>query len=179
MTVADLICGAVFLPAIGVLASAMSRPKSAEEAPEKKTSSSTTRERIAFRPDLTNEVEVMRERHQVTLVDDREEGTDVTRLPGGVYGFTYSPLQSTPMFRKKATQSFEVHKLPDDSVHLIGFVREGDATRLSASSDQVELRFYPEPWEDAFTAASIPVSRIQSSRGPSRSDGNALWLVVE
>jgi len=178
MTVADLICGAVFLPAIGVLASAMSRPKSAEEAPDKNTSPSTNQERIPFRPDLKNEVELMRARHQVTLVDDLDEGADVARLPGGVYGFTYSPLQSTPMFRKKATQSFEVHKLSDNSVHLIGFVREGDASRLSGSSDQVELRFYPEPWEDAFTATSIPVSRIQSSRGPSRSDGNALWLAV-
>ena len=178
MTVADLICGAVFLPAIGVLASAMSRPKSAEEAPNKNTSSSTIRDRIHCRPDLKNEVELMRARHHVTLVDDRDEGADVTRLPCGIYGFTYSPLQTTPMFRKKATQSFEVHKLSDASVHLIGFVREGDASRLSASSDRVELRLYPEPWEDAFTATSIPVSRIQSSRGPSRSDGNALWLVV-
>ena len=178
MTIADLLCGAVFLPAIGVMASAMSRPKSAEKAPDKNDQSLTAQERIALRPGLNDEVEVMRTQHQVTLVDERDEGADVVRLPGGIYGFTYSPLQSTPMFRKKATQSFEVHKLSDDSVHLVGFVREGDASRLSVSSEQLELRFYPEPWEDAFTATSIPVSRIQSSRGPTRSDGNALWLVV-
>ena len=177
MTVAELICGAVFLPAIGVLASAMSRPKSADKAPDE-NSSSTAQGRVPFPTDLKNDVEVMRADHDVTLVDERDEGADVARLPSGVYGFTYSPLQSTPIFRKKATQSFEVHKLSDGSVHLIGFVKEGDASRLSASSEPVELRFYPDPWEDAFTATGIPVSRIQSARGPSRSEGNALWLVV-
>jgi hypothetical protein len=178
MTIADLLCSAVFLPAIGVMASVLSRPKSAEEAPDKNDPLSTGQERIPFRPGLTDEVEVLRAQHQVALVNEKDEGADVARLPGGVYGFTYSPLQATPMFRKKATQSFEVHKLADDSVHLVGFVREGEASRLSISSEELDVRLYPEPREDAFTATSIAVSRIRSSRGPSRSDGNALWLVV-
>ena len=178
MTIAGLLCGAVFLPRIGVMASVLSRPNSAEEALNTSDRSLTGRERTPLRQGLRDEVEEMRALHEVRLVDEKDEGADVARLPGGVYGFTYSPLHATPMFRKKATQSFEVHKLPDDSVHLIGFLTEGEASRVSVSSGHLEVRLYPEPREEAFTATSIPVSQIRSSSGPSRSDGNALLLVV-
>ena len=178
MTIADLLCGAVFLPAIGVMASVLGRPKSAEQTRDQNDESSTGRSQSPFRPGLRDEVEDLRALHQVSLVEAKDEGANVARLSGGVYGFTYSPLQATPMFRKKAKQSFEAHKLADESVHLIGFVTEGEASRISASSEELEVRLYPEAREEAFRATSIPVARIRSSRGPSRSDGNALWLVV-
>ena len=178
MTIAGLLCSAVFLPAIGVMASVLSRPKSAEDARDRNDESLTGRGQRPFRPGLRDEVEDLRALHQVSLVDEKAESSDVAHLPGGIYGFTYSPLQATPMFRKKATQSFEVHKLADDNVHLIGFLTEAQASRVAISSEELEVRLYPEPREEAFRAASIPVSRILSSRGPFRSDGNALWLVL-
>jgi len=178
MTIADLLCGAVFLPAIGVMASVLSRPNTTENASDKNNQSPTRRQWMNPRPGLTSEVEDLRALHQVSLVDEEDEGANVARLSGGVYGFTYSPLQGCPIFRKKSTQSFEVHKLSDDSVHLVGFVTEGEASKLSTSSEELGVRLYPEPREQAFRAASIPVSRIRSSSGPARSDGNALWLVV-
>ena len=178
MTIADLLCGAVFLPAIGAMASVSSRPKFAENTRDDNDQSLTGRGESTFRAGLRDEVEDLRALHQVSLVDEKQEGSDVARVPGGVFGFTYSPLQATPMFRRKATQSFEVHKLADDSVHLIGFVTEAEASRVSVSSEDLEVRLYPEPREEAFRAASIPVALIRSSRGPSRSDGNALWLVL-
>ena len=178
MTIAGLFCTAVFLPAIGVMASALSRPNSAEDTRDRNDESLTGHGQRALRPGLRDELEDLRALHQVSLVDEKDEGSDVAHLPGGVYGFTYSPLQDTPMFRKKAKQSFEVHKLADDGVHLIGFLTESQAARVAIMSEELEVRLYPEPREEAFCAASIPVSRILSSRGPSRSDGNALWLVL-
>ena len=178
MTIADLLCGAVFLPAIGVMASVLSRPKTAEETRYSNDQSLGGQGQSNSRPGLRDDVEDLRALHQVGLVGEKDEGAEVARLPGGVYGFTYSPLQATPMFRRKATQSFEVHKLADDSVHLIGFLTDAQASRVAVSSEALEVRLYPEQREEAFRATSIPVARIRSSRGPSRSEGNALWLVV-
>ena len=106
MTIADVLCGAVLLPAIGVMASVLSRPKSAERAPDKHDASLTGPERTALRSGLKDEVEVLRAVHQVRLVDGKDEGADVAHLPAGVYGFTYSPLQANPMFRKKGDTEF-------------------------------------------------------------------------
>jgi hypothetical protein len=128
-------------------------------------------------PALETEVDVLRALHQVQLIDESQEGTSVTQLPGGVYGFTYSPLNSAPLFRDKKAQSFEIHKLPDDRVHLVGFVTT-EAAQASVTDEQVDLRVYPDPWEDAFTIFSIPASRILRSRGPSRSDGNPVMLDI-
>jgi hypothetical protein len=174
MTVADSLCCAVLLPAIGVLASVLSHPKTAEDQqPDTSDSSSSTGG--GDRPLLESEVDVLRALHQVRLIDDALEGTAVTRLPGGTYGFTYSPLNASPLFREKKVHTFEVHKLPDDRVHLIGFVTE-EGSQSCSSGEQMDLHVYPEPWEDAFTAVSIPESRIRRSQGPSRSDGNAIVL---
>src|SRR6185436_6777088 len=47
----------------------------------------------------TPDQELLREAHQVRVVSEAEEGTGVNALPGGVYGFTYSPgLPSAPLF---------------------------------------------------------------------------------
>jgi hypothetical protein len=173
MTVADILCGAVLLPAIGLLASVLSRTKTAEEqAPDTSDSSPETG---GDRPVLESEIDVLRALHQVRLIEPALEGTAVNRLPGGVYGFTYAPLNAAPLFMDKKAQSFEVHKLPDERVHLVGFITK-DAAEASTSSEQIDLRVYPEPWEDAFAAVSIPESRIRRSQGPSRSDGNAIVL---
>ena len=173
MTVADLLCGAALLPAIGVLASTLKGARSA--ANQEANVSDSAAEGSEGQPALDNEVEVLRSLHQVRLVDEAQEGTPVTRLPSGLYGFTYSPLQSSPLFRDKKAQSFEVHKLPDECVHLVGFVTE-EAARASGADEQLDLHLYPDPFETAFTAISIPASRILRSRGPSRSDGNPIIL---
>ena len=42
-------------------------------------------------PADTPEREQMRQSHAVTVVSSAQEGTDVQRLPCGVYGFTGAP----------------------------------------------------------------------------------------
>ena len=47
----------------------------------------------------TPEQEALRAAHGVRLVSGGEEGTGLNALPGGLYGFTYSPgLASAPLF---------------------------------------------------------------------------------
>ena len=60
----------------------------------------------------TAEQEQLRETHGVRVVADTEEGTGVDKLPGGVYGFTYSPgLLNAPLFAVRRYRSYEIHKL--------------------------------------------------------------------
>ena len=68
--------------------------------------------------------------HQVRIVTEAEEGTGVNALPGGVYGFTYSPgLPNAPLFAVRRYRSYETHKLPSGEVFVIGFAQGGGGAR--------------------------------------------------
>ena len=76
--------------------------------------------------------ETLRQTHQVRLVSAAEEGSGVNALPGGVYGFTYSPaLPNAPLFATRRYRSYETHKLASGEVLVIGFAsaRGGGAAR--------------------------------------------------
>ena len=69
----------------------------------------------------TSDQEALRQTHQVRIVAGDEEGTGVNALPGGVYGFTYSPgLASAPLFSVRRYRSYETHKLPSGEIYIIG-----------------------------------------------------------
>jgi len=175
MTVLDLFYYGVLLLAVGVIGFIFARSKSkAEQAPTNQTAISASDD--ASNEVVDKEVETLRAIHQVNLVDEKDEGSGIAHLPNGVFGYSYSPQQETPLFRKKMFQSFEVHKLPDGQIHLIGFVTEREAVQLSAAGAYVEVNLYPEPWGESAKAVSIPTLRVLHARGPSRSDGNALKL---
>ena len=120
--------------------------------------------------------DLLRHQHTVTLVGEEEEGTGIANLRGGVFGFTYTPHQESPLFRKRAFLSFEVHKLAGGERHILGFVTKQDAAELADSSRYVAVKLYPEPTEHAVTAMSIPAKRIAHARGPARDEHNALTL---
>ena len=51
--------------------------------------------------------ELLRVAHQVRLVSEHEEGTGVNALPGGVFGFTYSPgLPNAPLFAVRRYRTY-------------------------------------------------------------------------
>src|SRR5687767_1031117 len=85
--------------------------------------------------------EARRVAHQVRLVSDAEEGNGVNALPGGVYGFTYSPgLQSAPLFAVRRYRSYETHKLPSGEVFVIGFAKADAARELSTATSAMTLQ---------------------------------------
>ena len=107
-----------------------------------------------------------------------EEGFAADRLPDGVYGFTYSPAEAVPLFTKKTWHSFEVQKLADGTLHLVGFVtvREAEMVRNSAPG---EITLFPDRWENSTELVSVPLARaIPSKKGPSREGGNGLKLAL-
>jgi hypothetical protein len=113
----------------------------------------------------TADQEALRMAHQVRLVASAEEGNSVSALPGGVYGFTYSPgLPGAPLFAVRRYRSYETHKLPSGDVFVIGFAKPDVARTLSTATDEMTLQIHPQPEEDYSTLVTIPYSRIRHHR---------------
>jgi hypothetical protein len=113
----------------------------------------------------TADQEALRLAHQVRLVSSVEEGTGVNGLPGGVYGYTYSPgLPAAPLFAVRRYRSFETHKLPGGDVFVIGFAKSDVARALSTASEEMTLQVHPQPEGDYGTLVTIPYSRIRHHR---------------
>ena len=109
--------------------------------------------------------ESLRVEHGVRLVHAEEEGVGVNALPGGVYGFTYSPgLPNAPLFVTRRYRSFETHKLPTGDVFVIGFVAADVARQLDAALTDLTIQLQPEPDQDAATLVKIPYARIRQHR---------------
>jgi len=123
--------------------------------------------------------EGLRALHQVRSLTDAEDGNGIHRLPGGVYGFTYAPgLPDTPLFREIRRHCFEVHKLGDDSVALVGFLSQELAERLETGLESMSLELVPDAGEQASTLVSIPLSRVVNRREHSIREKGALSLQI-
>ena len=113
----------------------------------------------------TADQESLRTAHRVQIVAPEQEGTGVNALPGGVYGFTYSPgMVNAPLFAVRRYRSFETHKLPSGEVFIIGFARADAARELSTAGGEVTLQMHPQPNTEFDTLVTIPYSRIRQHR---------------
>ena len=113
----------------------------------------------------TADQETLRTVHRVRLVTDGEEGTGVNALPGGVYGFTYSPgLPNAPLFAVRRYRSFETHKLASGEVFIIGFVTREASGQMTSSNGDVLVQIQPEPEGGTDTLVAVPYSRIRHHR---------------
>lgn len=113
----------------------------------------------------TADQESLRTEHQVRLVASEEEGTGVNALPGGVYGFTYSPgLPNAPLFAVRRYRSYETHKLASGEVFVIGFLTPESQRLITSSLTDVTVQLQPEPEGDATILARIPYARIRQHR---------------
>jgi hypothetical protein len=121
--------------------------------------------------------EQFRTQHGVRLVTEAEEGGGLSRLPAGVYGFTYAPLSESPLFRRNSYHSFEVHKGADGQWRLVAFVAPADAEAIRTGQREVRARLYPDSWNAATDLVVISSSRLRAKKLlPSREPGN--WVAV-
>ena len=89
----------------------------------------------------------------------------MSKLPGGVYGYTYSPgLPAAPLFAIRRYRSYETHKLPSGEVYVIGFAKSDGARDLSTASEEMTLQIHPQPENDYTTLVTIPYPRIRQHR---------------
>jgi len=115
-------------------------------------------------PDRIDQEEV-RASHGVRIVSDGEEGTGVNALPGGVYGYTYSPgLPNAPLFAVRRFRSYETHKLPNGDVFVLAYADADTARKIAEAPGDVAVRVHPEPQPDAAVLVQIPYARIRHHR---------------
>ena len=113
----------------------------------------------------TLDQEALRVAHNVRVVSPAEEGTGVNSLPGGVYGFTYSPaLPNAPLFAERRFRSYETHKLASGEIFVIGFADVESAAALEAKSGEQTLVIQPEPDATANMLVKVPYSRMGHHR---------------
>jgi hypothetical protein len=113
----------------------------------------------------TSDQEALRQTHQVRLVEGDLEGMGVNALPGGVYGFTYSPgLPGSPLFAIRRYRSYETHKLASGEIYVIGFATADGARTLSTATEEITLQIHPQPEGGHDVLVTIPYSSIRRHR---------------
>ena len=128
----------------------------------------------------TAEQEALRAAHQVRLVTSAEEGSGVDVLPGGVYGFTYSPgLPSAPLFAVRRYRCYETHKLPSGDVFVVGFAKREVAQELSTTPTEMTLQVRPMAEDDHQTLVTIPYSRIHHHRQQAAPNQSGFTVTVK
>src|SRR3954470_11892493 len=107
----------------------------------------------------TLDQQALRTTHNVRVVTPEEEGLGVNSLPGGVYGFTYSPaLPNAPLFDERRFRSYETHKVASGEVFVIGFADVESAATLESNGGEQTLVIQPEPDAAANVLVKIPYS---------------------
>jgi hypothetical protein len=115
-------------------------------------------------PDRVDQQDI-RVAHGVRVVNEREEGLGVNALPGGVYGYTYSPgLPNAPLFAARRYRSYETHKLANGDIFVIAYADADTARQIATGSADVTVRVLSEPKDDAGVLVQIPYARIRQHR---------------
>ena len=109
-----------------------------------------------------------------------EEGTSIFHLPDGLFGFTYAPgLKEVPVYAKRHYHGFEVHRLANAEIHLVGFVTPDEKAKLTGAKEAVQLVIFPDPWEQSTELISVSQTRLQpAKKAVSREDGNPFRTLV-
>jgi len=109
--------------------------------------------------------EQLRAAHMVRLVSADEEGTGVNAVPGGVYGYTYSPgLPNAPLFAVRRYRSYETHKLTSGEVFVIAYADASTADQIASAAADISIRVHAEAAPGVDVLVQIPYARIRQHR---------------
>jgi hypothetical protein len=170
MTLGNFISGGLFLQTLGVVGLLSARRNTAPSQPAQVPALNPESQANCKR-------ETLRKKHGVQLIDRQHEGLGFSRVPPGSFGWSYTPSGEAPLFSSQTFQSFEMHKSPDGTGYLIGFVTESDKVRIEAKTETLDVRLFPEPYGDATALVGLPLQQVHiRTRQPNRSGGN--WLPV-
>lgn len=129
--------------------------------------------------EVQREFDQLRSANGVRELTEDESGTGVDRLPGGVYGFTYSACEDNfPLFRARDLRSFETHKLADGTVLLLGFLTPEDKKLFDDTTRRGTLHLLPEPKDSATLLVSLDTKRVSSHVENSARSGQGLEVTI-
>jgi hypothetical protein len=135
-------------------------------------------------------LEKLREQHKVSLVSPAFEGKELSEVPKNTYGFqmgediTYKDrLPLTLMATREVEGSnglFELHKLKDGHIELVGFVGPETFARYQTglkSGDHISI--YSISWKGAYDLVSVPLNSLVLPKGVRlAADGEVLDCTV-
>ena len=123
----------------------------------------------------------LRSQRNLRALKTEEEGSPISALPDGIYGFSFSPsFEHTPLFAGKRFRTFEFHKTSEGDVDVVGFATAAEAARVNSDARGFDVHVYPDPWNDATELISIPLARVlHTTQRQARENGSAWTLRVE
>jgi hypothetical protein len=129
--------------------------------------------------EVTQELERIRSAHRLRALTETESGSGVNRLPNGVFGFTYSPVEENfPLFHDRDLRSFEGQKLEDGSILLVGFLTPEDEASFEKMGAGPTIHLFPEPKGNAVRLVRVPLTRIARHVENSVRKGTGLELLL-
>jgi hypothetical protein len=131
------------------------------------------------RPAMSVERIACRERLGLRLVREEEEGRNIRNQPAGIYGFTCAPAtDELPLFIKPVYRCFEVHKLAGGEVAILGYVTDKEFQAFDAGVEPIAMNLFPEPYGESVKLISVPLSRVDRRKPPTRDEGNSMMVEV-
>jgi hypothetical protein len=117
--------------------------------------------------------------HKVRLIEKKDEGTGISKVPAGFYGFTYAPGSESPLFAQHAVQSFEIHKTAQGELFVLGFLTKGEVADMQSGAKTLDVKLYPDPYQDSTELVCLSFERLSpKARQPTRDNGNALPIMI-
>jgi hypothetical protein len=130
--------------------------------------------------EVEKERQAVRARNSVIPISVENEGSALAGLPDNIYGYTHSPVnESTPLFVQRTFQSFEIHKLAEGIVHVLGYLTPADAQLATDNREPVDVKLYPEPFGEATRLTEVSLERIIRAKPLSRMDGNYMPVTLD
>ena len=121
-----------------------------------------------------------RAKHGVRSLYTLEEGFSLDRLPNRIFGFTFSPGSADAVvFRQTRADAFEIHKLGDGSIMLLGCVPPDVASTIQNVRKEQHVFVFPRVMGHASKLVCIPTSSVGRFKDyhPERAEGLEIMLV--
>ena len=125
-------------------------------------------------------LEDLRLHHQVRPLRVVEETCGLKKLPTGLYGFTLLPARmDAPVLKTNSHDLFEVHKMADGSILMVGFASPETAIAMETVGEKVEVKLFASPTPEASVLVCIPLSHVMRGMQRRSRQDNVLALVIE
>lgn len=119
---------------------------------------------------------LLRANHKVRELEPAESGFKLSKAPRGVYGYVnqvdicFPDIVEAELSRRPYFTEFEVHKLLDGSLFVIGFIGAEIATqlRIEQSFPTGHFTFYSNKWSNAPEIVALQLSKVKFLEGPRR-----------
>jgi hypothetical protein len=126
---------------------------------------------------VPKEVLKHRQAHQLRLLTEREEGTQIRDLPNGVYGFSMCNVVSLSA-KPGNTFSLEIHKHDDGIVYYVGYASDEQIEKYLTQKNNFHILTSPRPREQASSLFEIPVAFVSKCEERRLGDGYLFDLFI-